>query len=255
MKSPTLVFIGAALLGIVSARAEDLPCKEPFSQTHAFSPTGSLRLDNINGHVEVRAWDRNEILVEGEKSATSQEVLNRIKVEIKITEDDAIVTVHLPKRHEQWFDEDENIRTRVTFRVSIPATATIAKISCVNSGIDLEGLRGPVTAQSVNGGIRARGLGGDARLHSVNGPVSAAFATIAAGQKLSLDTVNGGVTVRLPKDAGLTIHCSVLNGGVDCALPLKDENKGHHRLTGTIGDGRATLKADSVNGGIRIEGS
>jgi len=255
MKIPALAFIGVALLGVVTARADDYACKEPFSQTHAFSPTGTVRLDNINGHVEVRAWDRNEILVEGEKSATSQEVLNRIKVEITITDDQAEITVHLPKRREEWFNGDENIRTRVTFRVSVPATARIAKVTCVNSGITIDGMRGPVTADSVNGGITAHGLGGDVHLHSVNGSVSAEFASIVAGQKLALDTVNGGIKIQLPRDAGLSVHCSVVNGGIDCALPLTDENKGHRRLTGTIGDGRATLKAGSMNGGIRIEGS
>jgi len=252
MKTSALVLLGAALLGAVSLRANDnYAVKEPFSQTHAFKPTGTLRLKNINGHIEIRAWDRNEILVEGEKSAATDEDLKRIDLEVKLSDDDAEIEVKLPKREGSWFGEND--RAQVTFRISVPATAQLANIASVNSGITVEGMRGPVAAKSVNGGVTARGLAADAKLSSVNGSISATFTEIRAGQKLSFDSVNGGVTVQLPKDAGLSVRCSTMNGGIDCDLPITMERSSHHKLTGTIGDGRATLKASTLNGGVHIQ--
>jgi len=253
MKIPTLLLIAAALLGALSAQAKDLPFKEPFSQTHAFDANGALRLENVNGQVEVRAWDRNEILIEGEKSAATEEALKHIELEINVSNEKADIRVHLPKRSGFWASKGANSGV-VTFRISVPATAQIAKIDSVNGNILLEGLRGSVTAATVNGRITSHSLAGDVRLNSVNGTISAQFGQVAKGQSVSLDTVNGGVVVEVPKDAGFSVHCSVVNGRINCGVPITLQGTGRHDLNGTIGDGRASLRAATVNGHIRIDG-
>jgi len=242
------VLVAAAL-----ARADDYSFKEPFSQTAPFNATGSLSLENVNGNVEIRTWDKNQILVEGEKSAKTDEELRQIELTIDLTDTHAGIKVHLPKSS-GWWIFGNTIRASVRFTITVPATASIEQLQTVNSAVKLEGLRGSIDAKSVNGAIHATGLGGDVRLSTVNGAIDASFAVIAPQQKLSFNTVNGSITVGLPKDAGVTLSGSVVNGRVSCDFPLElgERASGRH-LAGKIGDGRASLRAETVNGSIAIK--
>ncbi|HVU25254.1 MAG TPA: DUF4097 family beta strand repeat-containing protein [Opitutus sp.] len=248
MKS-LLLALALTLSSAAVARA-DYPCKEAFSRSGAFAADGRIILENVNGRIEVRTWDKNQILIEGEKTAKSEDELKLIGLDIDLTDTSAGIKVHLPKRHGLW---GSNIRAAVNFRLTVPVTAALAKISSVNSSITVEGVRGPVHLDSVNGGIRATGLGAEARLNTVNGGIRAAFASIGSDQQLSFETVNGGIDISLPPDAGASIDASVVNGRIRCDFPVTIEGRIGRHLHGTIGDGRATIRASSVNGGIHLE--
>ncbi|MBS0631479.1 MAG: DUF4097 family beta strand repeat protein [Verrucomicrobia bacterium] len=252
MKS--LFLLAAALLTATAAYADSYSFKEPFSRTAPFSATGELSLDNVNGSVEIRTWDKNEILIEGEKSAKTDEELKLIELTIDTAAPAAAtIKVHLPKRPGAWFS-GSNIRAAVTFKITVPATANLAHIRTVNSALTLDGLAGPVNAATVNGRITVTALRGNATLETVNGSLNASFAALTAGQRLFLDTTNGSITVTLPANAGAAIDASVVNGYVDCDFPLTLSGGRIHgsSLKGAIGDARAALRARTVNGSIHL---
>lgn len=252
MKSPLLALLAFSLLVAAPARADNYSHQEPFSRTAAFNATGEVSLHNVNGDIVIETWDRNEILIEGEKSARTEEELHAIELTIDLSEARAAIEVRLPKRSGGWFGNN-SIRGAVRFRLKVPATATLDEIKTVNSSIKIDGVRGAVTAQSVNGRVRAHDLAGNARLRTVNGQVEASFTAIAAQQELSFNTVNGSILVALPADAGLQLSGSVVNGHIDCDFPIQVQGRlGGKRLSGTIGDGRTTLRAESVNGSIDL---
>jgi len=249
--------VALALLALVVAalaRADDYSFKEPFSQTAPFNATGSLSLANVNGPVDIRTWDKNQILIEGEKSAKTDEELKQIELTIDLTDTHAGIKAHLPKRSGGWWFFGNTIRASVRFTITVPATASIERLQTVNSGVTIAGLRGSVEAELVNGKIHATGLGGDAQLATVNGAIEADFSAIAPQQKLLFKTVNGSIAVGLPKGAGATLDGSVVNGHVSCSFPLElgGHSSGRH-LSGKIGDGRASLRAETVNGSIAFE--
>jgi hypothetical protein len=253
MKLRSVAIALLALVVAALARADDYSCQEAFSQTAPFNATGSLSLANVNGRVEIRTWDKNQILVEGEKSAKTDEELKQIELTIDLTDKHAGIKVHLPKRSGAWFFGN-TIRASVRFTITVPATASIERLQTVNSEVTIAGLRGAVEAESVNGDIHATGLGGDAHFATVNGAIKADFGAVAPHQELSFKTVNGSVTVGLPKDAGVALRGSVVNGHISCDFPLELGESGHGRhLSGTIGDGRASLRAETVNGNIAFK--
>jgi DUF4097 and DUF4098 domain-containing protein YvlB len=94
---------------------------------------------------------------------------------------------------------------------------------------------------------------GDARLVTTNGGIDARAVSLPTGSKLELRSVNGGVTLELPKNTAATLNASSVNGGVDCDFPITISGRANGRnLRGTIGGGGADLKVTTVNGGIRI---
>lgn len=253
MTSPLRLVASAFVLFLTAGFARaGYDFKEAFTRSSAFDPAGAVVLENVNGNIDIRTWDKNEILIEGEKSAQTEEELRRVDLRIEISPDRAVVKVRLPKR-EGGFFSNGNIRAAVRFKVTVPKNAILEKIAGVNGSVTLEDVRGLVNASTVNGGIKANNLGDTANLETVNGAISAAFSHLAAEQKLSFNTVNGQVVVRLPKDAGAKVRGSVVNGRVSCDFPLTLGEAKRRSISGTIGDGRAFLEAETVNGRVSIE--
>ena len=254
MKIRPVAFTALALVVVTLVRACDYSFKEPFSQTAPFKANGSLALANVNGSVEIRTWDKNQILVEGEKSAQTDEELKQIELTIDLTDQHAGIKVHLPKRDGGWWHFGNTIRASVRFTITVPATASIERLQTVNSQVTIDGIRGAVKAESVNGDIHATGLGSDARFATVNGAIKADFDAVVPHQEFSFKTVNGSITAALPQDAGVTLSSSVVNGRISCDFPLTlGESRHGHHLSGTIGDGRASLHAVTINGNIAFK--
>ena len=242
------LFLAFALVAV--AHASDYNFKEPFTQSAPFNANGAVTLSNVNGSVTIKTWDKNEILIEGEKSAKTAEELKLIDLAMDIAPARVTIKTSLPKRPGFWHD---TIRAAVRFTITVPANAVLEKIASVNAAIDLDGVRGTVHAESVNGGIHATNLAASAHLETVNGSIHAAFTSIAKGQKIDAKTVNGRIDLSLPQDAGASLQADVVNGNVHCDFPLTlgQSSRGRH-LEGKIGDGRATVTLESVNGSIRI---
>jgi DUF4097 and DUF4098 domain-containing protein YvlB len=253
MKIHLLSYLALGLVTAGLARA-DYSFKEPFSKSSAFRANGEISLENVNGNVDIRTWDKNEILIEGEKSAKTEEELKLIDLTMDVSESSAAIKVKLPKRPGGMFSGNGNIRAAVKFTLTVPANAVLKNISTVNSSVSVEGVRGGVRLETVNGGIHARSIGGEGHFRTVNGSIRIASTALGAGQKLFCESVNGGITVTLPKDSGFELHTSVVNGHVDCDFPLELGRKAHGKsISGKVGDGRGAVEARTVNGGVNIE--
>ena len=250
MKIRTLLLALIAFVGSTLLHAENYSSKETFSRKEMFSPTGKIVLENVNGDIDIQTWDRNEILVEGEKSAKSDEELKLIDLTIDLKESNAAIKVRLPKR--AGFSNN-TIRASVSFKITVPATVSLDKIAVVNSSVRIKDMRGSVNAESVNGGVHAHNLAGNVKLETVDGEIVAEVSSVSADQKLSFQTVNGSITVKLPANTGADTHASVINGSIDCDFPLTVQGRIGKKLSGKIGDGRARLSAESVNGSIRFK--
>lgn len=221
---------------------------EKFSQTYPLTATGALRLSNVNGDVDIVAWDRNEVLVEAEKRAETTADLARIHIVVDAQPD----RIAVKSDHEKTGFFGTSVRGEVIYHLKVPAGITLEKIGVVNSAVTVRDVRGSVTLEIVNGSIHASGLGGDAKLATVNGSIHAAFASVSAGTHITTGSVNGACELSLPGGTGAHIDLSTVNGSTRCDFPVTIEKSGRTTLRGTIGEGGASLKAGTVNGSIRV---
>jgi DUF4097 and DUF4098 domain-containing protein YvlB len=235
-----------------AARAETV--KAAFAETHPFDPHGTIHLSNTNGSVTIRTWDRAEVRVEGEKRASNQEALDSVVVAIEATPQTLTVKTTHPVRRGNWFSWlwNRGRGEEVHVVLTVPATVRLDEINTVNARILIEGVEGAVDASTVNGELRATGLRSDATLATVNGGIHAEFAAVGPQGRMNFRTVNGGVTVALPATAGATLDLSTINGGISCDFPVAGKKSGRRGLSGTIGDGAASLKASTINGGVKV---
>ena len=122
----------------------------------------------------------------------------------------------------------------------------------VNGAIKATGLAGDVLAETVNGSITLA-TEGAARAETVNGSIDARVGTTEGSERLSFETVNGGITLELPRDTNAALSAETVNGRISSELELTETRKSSRReLIGTLGSGGREVSLETVNGSIRI---
>ncbi|ADH99785.1 DUF4097 family beta strand repeat-containing protein [Salisediminibacterium selenitireducens] len=149
-----------------------------------------------------------------------------------------------------------------------------AEVSVVNGPISVTGQKGDVLASATNGRIRisdvtgtvsATGTNGDIQLSNVESIVSAktvngsvSVESLDQGGDWDLETVNGRINVRIPRDSDVMFEGNTTNGSVsgdaDWERAFSGNNIRENRHGATqIGIGTWNIQAKSVNGHIRLE--
>ncbi|MBX3288690.1 MAG: DUF4097 family beta strand repeat protein [Acidobacteria bacterium] len=235
------------------ANQQSLDVEERFEQTYPLTPDGRVRLQNINGSIEVEAWDRNEVHVLAIKVAETAEALKNIEIDIKAKSDSITIEANHRGASNRSVSGQSARSTQVRFYLKVPRNAVLDEIGTVNGAIKLSNMANAVRVSAVNGSITATDLSGSTTLQTVNGGIAVGFARLDANSKISLNTVSGRVSVTLPSNSEATVKANTLSGRIENGLGLR-VNK---RLVGTdmhgkIGSGAAQLRLNSISGAITI---
>ena len=245
MKTLALVLLG--LTAAALARAEDYPASEKFAQNYPVSAQAVLSLSNINGSIEIIAWDKNMIALETEKRARTAEDLPKILIKIDATTDH--LTIETKHQKDGWFGR--SVKGLVHYTLHVPAGIDLRKIESVNSNISISEVHGEVIASTVNGNIHITDVTAAAKLDTVNGNIEATVAQTAKERTISAQSVNGNCKLTLPADIAANLQASTVNGHIKCAFPLTPQQSSRTKLEGHVGQGlEATIEASTVNGNI-----
>jgi DUF4097 and DUF4098 domain-containing protein YvlB len=245
---PALTSLAVILGALVAFAGQEV--REEFHQNYPLDKAGKVSLENVNGNVNVVTWDRDEVQVDAVKHAKKQEHLDEVKIEVDAKADSIRVKTKYPDGR-----KSRNNSTSVDYTLTVPKQSNLAKVSTVNGGVEIENVSGDVEIHSVNGPVSATGLANEAELSSVNGAVKASFSEVR--KDISLKSVNGSVTVAVPKGTDADLSASTLNGGIssDFGLQAKAHFPVGRNLDTRLGKGGPAIKMSSVNGGIHIDRS
>jgi len=258
MKTMKSFIVGFVLLAACScqALARGSGITEEFHQSYALSRGGSVRLNNVNGGVEVKVWDKDEVKVDAVKHADDRDMMDQIQVVVNASSDLVDIDTRYPDHENNHGDHG----SWVEYTVTVPRDANLDKIRTVNGDIGISDVRGKLYASTVNGTVRASEVENDCWLETVNGKIQADFAALKSGSDATLKTVNGSVAIYLPAGASAKIEAKTVSGRISNDFGLvssreKDEQsfvKIGDSVDGNIGNGGANVCAESVNGSIKI---
>lgn len=227
---------------------------EKFEQSYPLSANGRVSVSNVNGPIEVIAWDRNEVKLEATKIVSSRELLS--EVEIKVDARPDYINVDTDYKHRNWSSDrwGKNSKIEVHYKLSVPRTAVLNEIETVNGSVTASNFVNITKISTVNGNVNASNLRGTADLSTVNGTVNADFDQLESGSNVELSAVNGQVNLSIPSDANATIKADSLNGNItnDFGLPVRKGEYVGRDLHGRLGTGDVQIKLDSVNGRLAI---
>lgn len=276
------VFLGlymaaGALIAAGAAGAETLT--EKLDRTVPLQAGSQVRLSNVNGAVTLEAWDRDEVRIEAEKKVkagdadVARKYMSQLKIDITQGADGLRIDTKHPRRESGFFDWmfGKDVNANVTYRLHVPRRAALHVVS-VNGGVSATGTRGKAHLETTNGGIKVQNVQGDMvletvnggidvirsagalRAGSVNGGIDAELSGLQDGSEIRLTSTNGGIHLRLPRDARLSIDAGTTNGRVRSDLSIEGGEPGKRSLRGDLNGGGGKLYARTTNGSIDING-
>lgn len=236
---------GALALGLILTAPASAKVSEEFSRTLPLPADGAFSVVNVNGSVEVKTWDRNEVQIDATKQAKDREALDRTQIEINASKGRIEVVTRLPKGKRSG---------SVSYRIKVPAGVSV-KAQSVNGAVDVSGVRGGVDAQTTNGALALREVAGEVEARTTNGSVRVTHSALPSSGSHRYSTTNGAVKVSLPTSATGSFSAKTVNGKIRTDFPLEVHTTRWGRnpsLNGTLGDGGASFDFQTVNGSIEI---
>lgn len=249
---------GAAAILVLVAAAPS--AAQDFRWEGVVEPGDVLEIKGVNGSVTARTASGREARVTARKTAEDDDPAS---VRVEVVEHARGITLCAVYPSRPGRDPNEcapgdggrlgthDNDVRVSFQVEVPRGVRF-RGRTVNGDVTASDLTADVEAETVNGSIdfRTRGSG---RARTVNGSIQAAIGTLDAEDRLSFQTVNGGITLELPAGVGADVEAETVNGSMHTDFPLTVRGRwGPRSMRGTLGDGGAVLRLETVNGSISL---
>lgn len=213
--------------------------------------SGQLKVSNLhNGGITVRGWDRNEIAVRAKVESWGDSV-DEAKSRVQQ------VTVALNSGVLGPTGSEESLK-KVSVSVEVFAPRMIAlEMGTHNGGITLSNLEGRIRFATHNGGVTLEDMAGDVEGSTHNGGITAKLTGSSwRGQKLQVETQNGGVKISMPRNYNAQFRVSTVHGGMKLNYPLTLSGPISTRdINTTVGGGGAPVSFKTRNGGVVLEES
>lgn len=217
------------------------------TRSATLAPASRLEVDaGDNGGVRVTGWDRDgiEVVAHVQARARSAERARELLEEIRLVAADGRLRAEGPEGdRESW---------SVDWEVRVPRSTDLS-LRTRNGGIRIADVVGAIDFSALNGGVRLDAVGGDVRGRTTNGGLHVELAGAEwQGHGLDAETTNGGVTLVVPEGYDAELETGTVNGGFAVAFPVTVQGRIGRSLRTTLGDGGATVRAVTTNGGVSI---
>lgn len=218
----------------------------PINETRPLAARGHLTVENLKGRIEVRAWDRNEVKIEGSLGQGVE------KLEILGDAQHLSVKVKYPKSGGLGFFSGSDKSEPSQLRLMVPLQADL-EIDAVSADVDVAGMApGELSIDSVSGDVSVVGAPREATIDSVSGDLK----LILNSTKVSTESVSGDIDLR--GRLGGEVHVETVSGDIEVAGHQSSVRKlngntvsGDMRIgTGLASGGRIGL--ESVSGNITL---
>jgi hypothetical protein len=237
-----LVVLAVAAICGVPAQAYE----QAFQKTVPLAAGGALHLENVNGSVDVRAWDRAEVQIYAVKRASrSEQDLSLVNIDVDVT----LGRVNIVTR----YPSDQGVDVSVDYRIRVPRRVLLENISTVNGTIHVTDVDGGGKLHTVNGDVDVMDCAGGFSARTTNGDIHEELRVLNSKASVELESMNGSILVALPGNAGAELDAQSLNGDFRTEKPVTMNGAfSHGSFRGKLGAGGAPLKIRTVNGAIQI---
>jgi hypothetical protein len=221
--------------------------KENFQYSHALQPGGRISVENLNGAVEIQGWEKDGVDITGTKYASTEQVLNAMKVDVIASGDTVRIRTVSPSGHRG--NHGARYMIRVPYRTALERITTSnasirvdsvegdARLKTSNGAVRVFRLKGPVevetsngsveimehsgavVAHTSNGAIRADNVRGDFEATTSNGSITARLTDPEAGRPVKLESSNGSITLTMDALRENPLRLSTSNSSIELRLP------------------------------------
>ena len=250
----------------------------------------NVTIRTFNGSIQLRSWDRNEILLDIERRAETAADARDIEVETSEAGGNVVIEAKHPER--RGFVMHMGISPGVRMTVTVPRTLNLeartsdgsidardlsgrVELRTGDGSVRLQQVDGEITVNTGDGSVSARELAGVVEVSTGDGSVemSGRFAGLRARTgdgSIGIDALagstmerewtvasgDGGVTLRLPPDFNADLDARTGDGAISTAgiAVTRPAGEGQRRrvVRGRIGTGGEVLTLRTGDGSIRV---
>lgn len=271
---PIVCIACVAATACVNISATDSRYIEREEQRFSVTGTPDLTLDTFDGSIEVRSWDRQEVLVVAEKRGFDRDDVADIQINSR--QDGDRIVFEAREQHARNYDTGFRHGRSARLIVTVPAVSTI-RAQSGDGSVDIADVEGELTVETGDGGVRLDAVRGDVNLRSGDGRIHVsgrlfrvrarsgdgsvtvrAESGSEARQDWDIATGDGPVTIELPADFNAELDAHTGDGRVtlrDLALSAGGGSRQRETLRGTLNQGGSTVHVRSGDGSIIVRGS
>lgn len=224
-----LLALGLLLMLVSAGRAETLSSSTRVERFHGTLASGqTIQVENVSGEIVASRGREFSALVTITASAPSKakadQLLSGTRIRTSHDEDGWSLETQLPgMRHGgDWHRgaDCRSCRVVARYEIVVPPGVT-AELQTVNGDVHVRDLDGDLQLETVNGSIDARGVRRALEAQTVNGKIEAVVQALPADGRVELQTVNGAITLTLPKDAKFDFSGETMNGMIASTFPFR----------------------------------
>lgn len=266
----------------------------PIDEIRELAPDGTVSVENIAGEIVVEGWDRPEVQLTGSLGDNAERLeidgsASALRIAVRYPKntrrvDETVLELRVPAGASlelEGVSADIEVTgmaggnigaTSVSGDVEVEARASRAELQSVSGDITFDGETTRLTAESVSGDVVLRGVSGEVELRSVSGNLEMeggavtrgrfeavsgsldASLSVASGGKVTVESMSGDVTLRLPADQSGVFEGQTFSGDIRSDFGATDRSSRGpgSRLNHTAGDGDASIRVESFSGDVRI---
>ncbi|HUT63147.1 MAG TPA: hypothetical protein VMZ04_04235 [Anaerolineae bacterium] len=253
--------------------------EEEFHQTYTVEADTEVEVSNINGIINISAWDEDYVDVRAlKRTREDRDELDLVTIEVNTNDILEIKTV-VQKRTE---DEDsffsrifgkiyyKTPKVTVDYTIKLPESVILNRASTTNGDIEVYGTRGDSYVKTTNGDITVENTDGLINAKSTNGRISITGGALTKNARTtngsieaslsdnfidgtSISTTNGSIDLYLSPDINADIELRTVNGKISAGgFRMLVETISKREFVGTLGSGGKRITARTVNGSISL---
>jgi hypothetical protein len=288
-----VLLIAAASTGCsIDVQGSGVSTREEKRFTVSAAEPVDLRLQTFDGLIQVRSWDRNEVLVEIERRGPDQSSADELVV--NQTQEGNRIAIEAPSARNRrsvvsfgsWVSQSVNFTVTAPRRLQLTARTGdgLIEVHDFEGTIDLNSGDGRIVASNVNGQVQAHTGDGSIQIDDVTGGVNAdsGDGSIEIGGRLEEVTVrtgdgavrvdaadgsamksdwrittgDGRIGLRVPQGFNAAVDAVTGDGTVQVEGISTGSSDGdesdRRRVVGQLGSGGATLRLRSGDGSIDV---
>ena len=231
----------------------DFFANKTFSQNVTVSDHLNLRLDAVNGEIEITGQpgaDRVTVTAEARVGSDTfidaQAGLNQLEISVTDEANDIFVQTEQPKN-------SQGRQYIVDYTLTVPSDLTV-NVNAVNGHVTVNDMDNSIFIVLVNGNMDFENIYGDATASVDNGSVTGTTILPPDGEVM-VSTVNGDIDLSIPTSTSAELFGLVSNGTISWDnLDLLDVMQTNKSLQGKLGDGAGLIDLSTVNGNISLVG-
>lgn len=212
---------------------------------------GAISIDpGKNGGVSVKGWSRSDVLVRAriETAAPSESEARSLVPQVRFASGAGQI-------HADGPSDDRDHYWSVSYEIFVPHQSDI-EARAHNGGIRIQDVRGRIEFTATNGGVTLARLAGDVHGLTTNGGLHIELAGDHwDGKGMDVQTVNGGVKMTVPTNYSAHLETGTTNGHTEVDFPVAVQGRMSKDISFNLGNGGATVRAITTNGGVKIQRS